>query len=379
MNFEKPKKLLLVISDTHLGAGQYIFGQKNILEDFYHDDELVAFFEYYSKDKYESQEIELIINGDFIDFATVPYVHYFDDDFWSETATIEKLKLIYQGHPRVFDAMEEFLCAPNKTITFIIGNHDAELILPKVREKFLSFFSESNRSKIDIFWEETTYEAAKGIYIQHGHQYEKAHLFNPSESIVEGKDGERYFLPPWGTYYCHFVLNKFKAERHYINQITPIRNFLINGLIFDTFFTLRFMFANVYYFAMFRFWSLYLSKFNLRKIWKDISEELVLFENYEVLTRKFFAGNEKAKILVNGHTHFAGYRFYNDGTAYINSGTWTKTISLDYATKTGYPLTYVMIELNELEYEFSDFQRYVSFDLLEWKGHSQNPYRSFNA
>ncbi len=379
MNFEKPKKLVLVISDTHLGAGQYIFGQKNILEDFYHDDELIAFFEYYSKGKFKDQEIDLVINGDFIDFATVPYVQYFDDDFWSETATIEKLKLIYKGHPRVFDAMDEFLNAPNKKITYIIGNHDAELILPKVREKFLHFFSESNRSKINIFWEETTYEAAKGVYIQHGHQYEKAHLFDPAQSIVEGKDGEKYFLPPWGTYYCHFVLNKFKAERHYINQVTPIRNFLINGLIFDTFFTLRFMFANVYYFAMFRFWSLYLSKFNLRKIWKDISEELVLFENYEVLTRKFFEENNQGRILVNGHTHFPGYRFYNDGTAYINSGTWTKTISLNYATKTGYPLTYVIIEVNELEYELSDFQRYVSFDLLEWKGHSKNPYRSFNA
>ncbi len=378
MNFEDPKKLILILSDTHLGAGQYIFGQKNILEDFFHDEELIAFFQFYSNNEYEKKEIEVILNGDFIDFATVPFIQYFDDDFWSETATIEKLKLIHKGHKEVFDAMEDFLNTPNKKISYLIGNHDAELILPKVRDKFLSFFSFGNRSKINILWEDQTYSPEKGIFVQHGHQYEKAHNFNPEESILTDKNGERYFLPPWGTYYCHFVVNKFKKERHYINQVTPIRSLLINGLIFDTFLTLRFMLANVYYFAMFRFWSLYLSRFNLKKIFKDIREELVLFENYEQLTRKFFQATPEAKVLINGHTHIPGFRLYNDGTAYINSGTWTKIISLDHSQKNGYPMTYVLIELNSSDYELKDFQRNVSYDLLEWKGDSRFPYRSYN-
>ncbi len=378
MEKKQSEKLILVLSDTHLGAGQYIFGQKNILEDFFHDEELIAFFQYYSQDQYYDQKIEVILNGDFIDFATVPFVQYYDDEFWSETASLEKLKIIHQGHVEVFNSIDAFLSTPNKSITYIAGNHDAELILPKVRDKFINLFSYSNRSKINIFWEELTYNPNTGIYLQHGHQYEKAHLFDPKESILESQDGEKYFLPPWGTYYCHFVINKFKKERHYINQVTPVRSLLINGLIFDTFLTLRFILANIYYFAMFRFWSLYLSRFNLRKIIKDIREELVLFENYENLARKFFKKVDDAKILVNGHTHFPGYRLYNDGTVYLNSGTWTKIISLNHSHKNGYSLTYVSIDLEKTDYDIKDFQRYVSYDLLEWKGHSRFPFRSYN-
>jgi len=80
------KKLVLVISDLHLGAGKQLRGRRNLLEDFHFDNELIDFLNYHSSDEYENKPVELVINGDFLDFLAVPYVEFFDDEFWSEEA-----------------------------------------------------------------------------------------------------------------------------------------------------------------------------------------------------------------------------------------------------------------------------------------------------
>ena len=122
-NFEKT---VIVISDIHLGAGTYVNGQFNTLEDFHYDRELVEFLEYYSTGDYHKREVELIINGDLFDLLAVPYVKYFDDEFWSEEAALEKLKMILSAHPEVMDGLRKFLGrGKNNRIVFIIGNHDA--------------------------------------------------------------------------------------------------------------------------------------------------------------------------------------------------------------------------------------------------------------
>jgi metallophosphoesterase superfamily enzyme len=58
------KKTVIVVSDLHLGAGEYVDGRPNILEDFHYDKELVDFLKYYSSGEYSSREVEIIINGD---------------------------------------------------------------------------------------------------------------------------------------------------------------------------------------------------------------------------------------------------------------------------------------------------------------------------
>ena len=96
-NFERT---VLVISDIHLGAGTYVNGEFNTLEDFHYDTELVEFLDYYSSGDYLKQEVELVINGDLFDLLAVPFVRYFDDEFWSEEAAMEKLKLILEAIPK---------------------------------------------------------------------------------------------------------------------------------------------------------------------------------------------------------------------------------------------------------------------------------------
>jgi UDP-2,3-diacylglucosamine pyrophosphatase LpxH len=375
---KKAKKIILVISDLHLGAGLVINGSKNSLEDFHADEELVSFLEYHSTGEYAGVEVELIINGDFLDLLAVPYVPYFDDEYWSESAALEKLELILKAHPEVMEALNKFVSQKNKKVLYIIGNHDAEFVFESLRERFLQCFDESHRERVTLTDEIETYNPAPGVYLKHGHQYEQAHIFDMKNSVIESKKGEKYFLPPWGSYYVTHVINRYKQERYHMNAVRPISNFLIHGLIFDTFFTMRFMFANFYYFLMVRFLNFYRQKLGWKKITEHIINELTLFQDFETLTRNFFQEEENARVLIVGHTHEPVYREFIDGSIFVNTGTWMEMVSLDLSHQNkDSQLTYARVDLLETDYELKDFKENVTVALNCWAPQTNLPYYDF--
>lgn len=374
---KKLQKLILVISDLHLGAGAVVEGRRNALEDFHSDQELVDFMNYYSTGEYANTEVELIINGDFLDLLAVPYVKYFDDEYWSEKASLEKLEMVLKAHPEVMQSMQNFLKQKNKSIVYIIGNHDSELVFDSLQERFLKEFDEESRKKITLSRDITTYEPAKGVYLQHGHEYELAHQFDPNDTIVESSKGEKYFIPSWGSYYVTHVVNKYKQERHHANAVRPIRNFLIHGMIFDTFFTLRFMIANFYYFMMVRFLHYYRLKLGWKKIIEESLNQLTLFQDFEDITRDFFKEYSDAKVLIVGHTHEPVFREFKDGTKFINTGTWTRMVNLDLGRSPHETLlTYAKVQINKRDYELAEFDDVVQVDLHKWVPKTDLPYES---
>ncbi len=375
---KKAKKTVLVISDLHLGAGDEVEGRKNPLEDFRSDQELVDFFHYYSQGIYQNAPVELIINGDFLDLLAVPYVNEFDDNYWSEKAALAKLDKIIKAHPEVFDALRSFVAGKNKELVYIIGNHDAELLFESLKERFRQEFSDELQDRITLDNKLTLYEPVLGVFIQHGHEYESLHQFDESESIVDSKRGEKYFIPPWGSYYVTHVVNKYKLERDHVNSVRPIRTFIIHGLIFDTFFILRFLFTNAYFYFMIRFLHYYRLKLGWKKILSDVASELTLFQDYETLTRSFFQQRKDSKVLIVGHTHEPIYKEYGDGTRFINTGTWTRMVNLDLSHNTSsIQLTYAKIEVLKENFELGEFATAVKVQLNKWAPKTDLPYEEF--
>lgn len=368
------EKIILVISDLHLGAGHMIKGKRNFLEDFHFDNELIEFLQYYSTGEYEDVKVELIINGDFFDFLSVPFVEYFDDEFWSEEASLEKLRMIMRAHSDVLNALKEFIKSDLKKIVYILGNHDAELVFDSLKEEFIEFFSEY-RDRIHLSKSLKTYQPVKGVFIQHGHQYEHAHDYDHSESVIENLDGKKFFIPSWGSYYVTNVINKYKQERFFINSVRPIKHFLIHGLLFDTFFTMRFILSNIYYFIMVRFWYFILAKNNFRQLFESIVKELKLFQDYETLTREFFSTEPDSKVLIVGHSHNPTLRIFSDGTTFINTGTWTKMVNLDLGKwSDDNALTYAKILVKNENFQINDFEKNVEVDLKKWLGVHNLPF-----
>lgn len=373
------KKLVLVISDLHLGAGKQLRGRRNLLEDFHFDSELIDFITFHASGEHEEKTVELVINGDFLDFLAVPYVEFFDDEFWSEEACLEKLRIIMKAHRPVFQALKQFVSKPNKSIVYIIGNHDAELIFDSLKAEFKAFFGKELEDRITIRNDLHTHVPIPGVYIQHGHQYERAHEFDPETSIVDAQGGGRFFIPSWGSYYVINVINRYKQERPHINAVRPIKHFIIHGLIFDTFFTLRFLLSNFHYYLMVRFWYYIKLKVGWKRVIGDLIRELTLFQDFETLTREFFTQKPQAKLLIVGHTHNPGMRLFSDGTAFINTGTWTKMVNLDLSQgHEPHSLPFARIASFEDAVDVTQFENHVEFDLRVWTGLNNLPYKDFN-
>ncbi len=370
------KKTIIVISDVHLGAGEYVDGVRNYLEDFHYDEELVDFLEYFSKEEYANKEVELIINGDFFDLLAVPYIKVYDDEFWSEESSLKKLKMILEAHKEVMQGLNDFLKAKNKKITFIIGNHDAELVFKSLQDLVLECFEESVRSRFEIRHLNDEYRPADRVVLKHGHEYEIAHTFDEEHCIIEDESGKKYFNPPWGSYYVTRVINKFKEERDHVNAVRPINKFLINGLIYDTFFTLRFMLANVIYFIMVRSIFLFKISDNFGDWLKLFFKELTLFQDYESLTFDYLQQAEDTDVLIVGHTHEPTCRTYSNGKTFINTGTWTRMYNLDFGKGTGTTqLTFAKIEVMDSK---SDEDVKIQANLHTWMGRNTLPYGTFS-
>ena len=369
----KVTKTILVISDIHLGAGVVVEGKRNPLEDFHHDKEMVGFIEYYFSGEYLNRDVELIINGDLFDFLAVPYVKYFDDEYWSEEASVEKLKMMINAHREVVDALVKFSSCKKKKLVYIIGNHDAEMILPAVKKHLEKFFTKEGKKYIKIIIDNSReYTPAKGIVLKHGHEYETPHHFHHKNSIVLDDKGRRYFLPPWGSYYVTRVINKFKEERNHVNTVRPVKKFIINGLIYDTLFTLRFIFSNIFYFFMVRFIYFYKLKIGYKRIMDYMKSELELFGDYEHMAKIFFKKRKDASGLIVGHTHEPIFRNFSEGRFFINTGTWVQMHHLDFVRqKEGPMLTYAQIDIKTKE------ETPCGVSLNIWRGKDEYPFCEF--
>jgi UDP-2,3-diacylglucosamine pyrophosphatase LpxH len=364
----KIDKTILVISDLHLGAGSHVNGKPNVLEDFHYDEELVDFLSYYSSGEFAQREVELIINGDLFDLLAVPFIPFFDDEYWSEEASLHKLKMITEAHHEVMQAFKKFLNCKNKNITYIIGNHDGECIQSSLKEHIDLLFGQSECFSI-IAPEDGEYTPHAGIVVKHGHEYEIANKFIPSESIIEDNEGTKYFLPPWGSYYVVRVINKFKEQRDHINAVRPIKRFLINGMIYDTLYILRFIFANAFYFVLVRFIVFLKQGHKLKDVLSHALSELELFRDYESMTEEYFEENPDIHLLIMGHTHDPVYRIYAGGEIFLNTGTWTDMYYLGFENNSiGSKLTFAQVDT---------FKESFNSYLYAWKGQNDRPYEDF--
>src|SRR4051812_23869982 len=118
------KKIKVVVSDFHLGKGHILpDGSLNIFEEFYYDEKFIEFLEYYSTGEYSGADVEVIINGDFLNLLQTDYKGHFTTVI-TESIDLYKIKTIVEGHRAVFDALRSFAGLPNKRLTYVVGNHD---------------------------------------------------------------------------------------------------------------------------------------------------------------------------------------------------------------------------------------------------------------
>lgn len=226
------QKLKFVLSDLHIGAG-CANREDNPLEDFRADQEFVAFLhEIQHESERDQREIELIINGDFLEFLQVPAVDdyspaasypgeaYLDS---SQAASVKRLNVIMQGHEEVCNALTDFMHVefPQRRITVIKGNHDVNLFWPGVKTRLREILGASGmRASLLRFADE--FVSRGKIYVEHGHQWaEKMNGYPDSFDPRSSDDPTQLYLPT-GSRFVIDYFNEVEREWWFVDHIKPL-------------------------------------------------------------------------------------------------------------------------------------------------------------
>ncbi len=314
-------KYKLVVSDFHIGKGSVLpDGTVNVLEDFIADSKFSEFLDHYSAGKFYDAEVELILLGDILNLIQVDYRGYYSPVL-TEEISLEKLKSCVKGHPEFFKALREFLKLPNKSVVFILGNHDTEMIWERCRDLF------SKEIECPVTWRNFRY-VADGILYEHGQQHEAVNRLNPKKLFISKGLREPILNLPWGS---HFIVNfiiPIKLERPAIDKVRPVKAFIRWSLLTDTWWTIKLMIRGFFYFFATRFSrSLYRTS-NLVTTFKIIKEILFYHPSITESAKKILDDNPEFHTVIMGHTHYPQYKQFEDGREYINTGTWTEVTNL---------------------------------------------------
>ena len=333
------KRIKVVVSDLHLGKGKVLpGGGLNSLEEFYYGDKLVEFIHYYSSGVYRDYEVELIINGDFLNFLQVDYKGHFLTVI-TETVALEVLKSIVDGHPRVFQAMAEFAAKPGNSITYVVGNHDQAMLWPGCRAYLNQVCATAIRYKNIVYFFD-------GVHIEHGHMHEAANRMDPKKFFLKKDLAEPILNLPFGSHFFVELVLKIKHRYPHVDKIRPFSKMVRWGFVNETKLMVQSFFSLIAYLLKSvvvkdprRHWS-------FKRIMQVILESAI-FPDLSEAARKILS-DERVHKVIFGHSHVYQYRQWSTDKEYFNTGTWTEITSLDIVslgkiTK----LTYVLIEYPE--------------------------------
>jgi UDP-2,3-diacylglucosamine pyrophosphatase LpxH len=226
------RKLKIVVSDFHLGAGPSDISQ-NPLEDFIADEAFVRFLEALRVESdQEDREVELIINGDFFEFLQVPAVDAFDPSLVyppyaysdsSQPSSVKRLDLITAGHPTVFDALADFIQVetPRRRMTLIKGNHDVNLYWPRVKQRLREVLGATGRRASMLLFAER-YVSREGIYVEHGHQY--AEFLSRWDNFDDPRDRDNpdQLFYPLGSRLMLDLFNSVERDWAWADSLKPL-------------------------------------------------------------------------------------------------------------------------------------------------------------
>jgi UDP-2,3-diacylglucosamine pyrophosphatase LpxH len=211
-----------VVSDLHLGDG-------SSLDDFDQDQSFQRFVARLG----EKKKTELIINGDFLDFANLKLKDESTKPFSrlgnTEEESLEKLDLILGGHPLVFDSLRDFIDSGHRLVV-IPGNHDVDLFWPRVWEQVAERLG--NPDGEHLCFEFSGIHRAGGLYIEHGNQYFSDSLFaNFTHPFLrDPKSGQLRLERSWSNAFLPYFVASLRTKNPFVDNVKPVSTMVFMGI-----------------------------------------------------------------------------------------------------------------------------------------------------
>ena len=317
-------KEIILLGDIELGGG-------TLTDDFISDKTLSKLI--YSLCN-KNIPVDLVLNGDTFDFLKCPFIvnniSTYPRHITAEIS-LAKLRLIYNAHTPVFEALKRFAQEHKNRIFFIIGNHDADLVHPEVQESIKNLLNSTENVLFSFYYND------HGIHAEHGHQYDFLNKVNEEYLFLDYK-GQRILNIPWLSL---GLISKFmilKEQYPMLERITPRPalfsnhksvekmigwhgfTYLLKSLVY---YPVRYYYDPTYIFPREMMREFY-------RRWKhvhwDIDEIVAVFK------RKRKTKLHRNKIYVFGHVH-KRYTEQNGKFTIIHPDTWRDEYFLDTETR----------------------------------------------
>jgi UDP-2,3-diacylglucosamine pyrophosphatase LpxH len=224
---EPRKRRKVIVSDLHLGPGP-ADPRFTGIEDFYSEDAWTAFLEKQGA----AGPTDLIINGDFVEFwqmaAALGALPKRTDGRQPEGAVlgadqkfgVKAIELAIAAHRRVFTDLGKFLNGGDHRAIIIAGNHDAELLWPKVQLAIARAIGPRDPARL-LFTPGPTYEHG-GVHVEHGHVYDAANSFATNETpFGRGRDGACRLQSSWGQVFVDQFYTDVERKVPFIDNLYP--------------------------------------------------------------------------------------------------------------------------------------------------------------
>lgn len=219
-----------VISDLHLG-GVYATAANAQDRGFRictHSKEVAAFIDALTAKPVDTPKIELIVNGDLVDFLAEQDL---GRDGWSaftydQDVARQKLDAIIERDRVVFDALGRFVVKGHRLV-ILLGNHDIELAMPAVRSALAKAIGVSRGADYELVRDGEGYLVGDAL-VEHGNRYDAFNVVNYErlqrhcQFVSRGQRAfEVCFDPPPGSRMVAEVINPIKKQYKFVDLLKP--------------------------------------------------------------------------------------------------------------------------------------------------------------
>lgn len=318
------RRIKLVLSDFHLGTGRIAAdGTINDVEDFISDRAFADLLEYYRTGEYVDAEAELILNGDV--FECLGQLDDSDGDVTMITAakSLRKVDRIIDGHPEVFDALAAFAESSHRQVTFLVGNHDQDLVWEEVRARLRERIHPSLRVIEDVY-------RFDGVHVEHGNLHEPHNRVDPRKLFLTKGLSEPVLNLSWGSDLFITSLMRMKRLRPYVNRVRPFRLAFWWSLFHD----FRIVMRGIWYLLSAVIAARFRRHRQRRITFFTTLRVLFGMSAYPTLERaaaRVLRNDETLHTVIFGHTHIPMTRQLAPGRRYLNCGSWIPNSNLHIA------------------------------------------------
>ncbi len=171
-------------------------------------------------------DIELVINGDFVDFLAEPGA----DGEWrpfiadAREAAVA-MRAIVARDQALFDALRDLLAAGHR-LTLLLGNHDVELAFPAVRQVLRDATGATDARRFVFLYDGEAYRVGDAL-IEHGNRYDGFNVVDHdavrAARSLQSRDQvvDVEVPPPPGSRIVAEVMNPIKREYPFVDLLKP--------------------------------------------------------------------------------------------------------------------------------------------------------------